>query len=95
MVYDVTIEKDLEDKLCKLKNSNFREYTILNREIKQMREYAKIPLNHRTQFNSFDKPLQKYKWIPILNHKILVFTIDPMSENIHLCDYLRENEVFN
>ena len=66
--------------------------SIVNK-IKEMETHAKIILNHKTKFNTFDKPLQNYKWIEI-NDKILIFTIDPVKKEIHLCEYMPRTEVF-
>ncbi len=93
MAYDITMEKELEKELEQLKSVNFREYKILNRKLDEMKAHAKVLENHQKQFNSFDKPLQKYKWIE-LNDKILVFTIDRNKSHIHIYEYLPKEEVF-
>lgn len=93
MVYEVTMEKELEKTLSELKHVNIKEYTILSNKIKEMQTHAKIILNHKTKFNTFNKPLQNYKWIEI-NNKILVFTINPIEKEIHLCEYMPRDEVF-
>ncbi|MCD7781620.1 MAG: hypothetical protein LUG89_02840 [Methanosphaera sp.] len=94
MVYTITKEKDFDDQIEKLKLVNFREYTILHRKIDEIASHAKILENHNKMFNNFDKPLQDYKWVEI-DDKILVFTIDAYKREIHLCEYLPKNEVFN
>jgi hypothetical protein len=94
MTYDVTMEKDLKNKLDNIKSVNFREYTMLTREIEKIRDYALIMMNHTKKFNTFDKPLQDFKWVEF-NDKILVFTLNPLEETIHLCDYLPKEEVFD
>ena len=93
MAYKVTMEKDLEKKLEKIQGFNFREYTMFAKRIEEMKHLACIMQNHKTRFNTFDKPLQNYKWIEV-NDKILVFTLNPIKEELHLCDYLPKNEVF-
>lgn len=93
MAYDVTIEKDLEKKLDQIKNVNFKEYTIFTKKIEEIQNYAPIMKNHKTKFNTFEKPLQDFKWIE-LNNKILVFTLNPIKGELHLCDYLPKDEVF-
>lgn len=93
MVYEITMEKELEKTLNELKTVNIKEYTILANKIKEMQTHAKIILNHKTRFNTFEKPLHNYKWIEI-NDKILVFTIDATKKEIHLCEYMPRNEVF-
>lgn len=93
MVYNVTMEKDLEKKLDKIRSMNFKEYTRFAKKIEEIRNHAIIMKNHQTRFNTFEKPLQQFKWIEI-NNKILIFTLDPINETLHLCDYLQKNEVF-
>ena len=82
-----------EKTLNELKTVNIKEYTILANKIKEMQTHAKIILNHKTRFNTFEKPLHNYKWIEI-NDKILVFTIDATKKEIHLCEYMPRSEVF-
>lgn len=93
MAYKVTMEKELDEKLDEIQGVNFKEYTILAKKIEEMKQHACIMQNHKTRFNTFEKPLQEFKWIEI-NNKILVFKLDPIKEEIHLCDYLPQNEVF-
>ncbi len=93
MVYDITMEKELEKQLNELKIVNIKEYTILSKKLEEMQHHASIMINHNKKFNTFDKPLQNYKWIEI-NNKILVFTIDPSKEKIHICEYVPKEEVF-
>lgn len=94
MAYKIIMEDELEKKINYIKLNNIKEYTILSNKLKEMQNHAKITLNHKTKFNTFDKPLQKYKWIEI-NNKILVFTIDSIGKEIHLYEYLPKNEVFH
>lgn len=94
MVYKITKEKDLEEDFKKLKITNIKEYTILQKKIEEMQKQAEIVRSHKNRYNTFDKPLQNYKWIEI-NGKILVFTINPIKKEIHLCEYMPRNEVFN
>lgn len=93
MVYEVTMEKDLEKKLDSIRTVNFKEYNLFVKKIEEVQNHARIIKNHRIKFNSFEKPLQDFKWIE-LNNKILVFTIDALKEELHLCDYLPKEEVF-
>lgn len=93
MAYKVTMEKDLEKELKKLQNINFKEYTIFAKKIEEMKNHAPIMLNHKTRFNTFEKPLQDFKWAEI-NDKIIIFTLNPIKEEIHLCEYLPKEEVF-
>ncbi len=93
MVYTMIMEKELEEKLEELKKVNFREYKIFYKKLDELKSYAKVLENHKKLFNSFDKPLQKYKWVEI-NGKILVFTIDANERQIHLYEYLPKDEVF-
>ena len=93
MAYHVTMEKDLEKKLDKIRSVNFKEYTRVAKKIEEIQNHAIIMKNHQTRFNTFEKPLQQFKWIEI-NNKILIFTLDPINEILHLCDYLQKNEVF-
>ena len=93
MVYELTIEKELEEELNELKRINIREYTILQKKFEEMKLHASVIVNHKAKFNSFEKPLQDYKWIEI-NEKILIFKVDPNYLKIHLCEYLPKDEVF-
>lgn len=93
MVYDVTVEKSLEKKLDTIRNVNFKEYNLFVKKVDEIQNHALIFRNHRSKFNTFDKPLQNFKWVEI-NNKILVFTIDALKEKLHLCDYLSKEEVF-
>lgn len=93
MVYNITMEKELEEQLEDLKKSNLKEYTILIRKIDEMKNYADVLQNHRRIFNTFSKPLQNYKWIDI-NDKILIFTTDIENKELHLCEYIPREEVF-
>lgn len=93
MSYQITMERDLEKKLERIRSVNFKEYTMFAKKIEEMKKMASIMMNHRSRFNTFDKPLQNFKWIEV-NNKILVFHLDPIEEKIHLCDYLPQNEVF-
>ena len=93
MVYEITMERDLEKKLDAIRNVNFKEYTLFVNKVDEIRNHARIIRNHRSKFNSFEKPLQDFKWVEI-NNKILVFTIDALKEKLHLCDYLPKEEVF-
>ena len=94
MTYEVTIDENLQEKLDSLKSVNFKEYTAVQLKVNEMKEHAKVLLNHRTRFNTFDKPLQDYKWVEI-NDNVLVFTIDANKRKMHLCEYLKKDEVFN
>ncbi len=93
MAYTVTIEKDLNKKLEAIRSVNFKEYTLFSKKVEEMQNQARIMKNHKTRFNAFDKPLQDFKWIEF-NNKIIVFTIDPLKQEMHLCDYLPKEEVF-
>ena len=93
MAYTVTIEKDLNKKLEEIRSVNFKEYTLFSKKVEEMQNQARIMKNHKTRFNAFDKPLQDFKWIEF-NNKIIVFTIDPLKQEMHLCDYLPKEEVF-
>ncbi|WP_455644663.1 hypothetical protein [Methanosphaera sp.] len=94
MVYKLIMEKDFEEKINELQRLNIKEHTQLTKKLEEMQTHAEIRLNHKTEFNTFEKPLQNYKWIEI-NKKILVFKIDPMKKELHLCEYLPQNEVFS
>lgn len=93
MVYNVTMEKDLEKKLDAIRMVNFKEYNLFVKKVEEIQKHALIMRNHRNKFNSFEKPLQDFKWIE-LNNKILVFTVDALKEKMHLCDYLPKEDVF-
>ena len=93
MAYTVTIEKDLNKKLEAIRSVNFKEYTLFSKKVAEKQNQARIMKNHKTRFNAFDKPLQDFKWIEF-NNKIIVFTIDPLKQEMHLCDYLPKEEVF-
>lgn len=93
LVYTVTIEKDLNKKLEAIRSVNFKEYTLFSKKVEEMRNHARIMKNHKTRFNTFEKPLQDFKWIEF-NGKIIVFTIDPLKQEMHLCDYLSKKDVF-
>ena len=93
MSYKVSMEKKLEKKLEEIQSVNFREYTLFAKKIEEMANHARIMMNHRKKFNTFEKPLQDFKWVEV-NDKILVFKLDPINEEMHLCDYLPRNEVF-
>ncbi|OED29530.1 hypothetical protein [Methanosphaera sp. WGK6] len=93
MAYTLIMEKDFEQKINELERLNIKEHTQLTKKIEEIQTHAEIRLNHKTKFNTFDKPLQKYKWIEI-NKKILVFTLDSMKKELHLYEYLPQNEVF-
>lgn len=93
MVYTVTMEKDLEKKLDAIRMVNFKEYNLFVKKVEEIQKHALIMRNHRNKFNSFEKPLQDFKWIE-LNNKILVFTVDALKEKMHLCDYLPKEDVF-
>lgn len=93
MVYQITIEKDFEKKLEQIKSLKFREYTRFLKKIDEIKHFACIRKNHKTRFNTFDKPLQNYKWVEI-DDKILIFTLNPIKQELHLCDYLPKEEVF-
>lgn len=93
MAYKVTMEKDLEKKLNQIQGVNFKEYTIFAKKIEELQNHASIMQNHKTKFNTFEKPLQQFKWVE-LNDKIIIFTLNPINEELHLCDYLPKNEVF-
>ena len=93
MAYNVTIEKDLKQKLDEIRGIKYKEYTILNKKIEEIQNQAPIMKNHRTKFNTFDKPLEDFKWVEI-NNKILVFKLNPIKQEMHLCDYLSQDEVF-
>ena len=47
MVYEITMEKELEKTLNELKTVNIKEYTILANKINEMQTHAKIILNHK------------------------------------------------
>lgn len=93
MAYKVTMEKTLKEQLNQIRNINIKEYTMFAKKIEEIRQHAGIMLNHKTRFNDFEKPLQKFKWIEI-NNKILIFTINPIKEEMHLCEYMPKEEVF-
>lgn len=93
MVYNITMEEELEEQLNQLRGINIKEHTILSKKIEEMQMHASVLSNHNSRFNTFDKPLQDYKWIEI-NDKILVFTIDIQKEELHLCEYVPKEEVF-
>lgn len=93
MTYKVTMEKELEKKLKRIENINFKEYTIFAKKIEEIQNHAPIMQNHKTKFNTFKKPLQNFKWVEI-NDKIILFTLNPIKEEIHLCEYLPKEEVF-
>ncbi len=93
MTYEVIIDGELEKKFKKIRDVNFKEYSIVTRKIDEIKEYSKVTLNHKTKFNTFEKPLDEYKWVKIGN-KILIFKINAEKQYIHLCEYLPENEVF-
>lgn len=93
MAYEVTMEKDLEIKLNQIKNVNYKEYMIFAKKIEEMKNHACIMKNHNTKFNTFEKPLQNFKWVEI-NDKIIVFTLNPIQGKLHLCDYIPKDEVF-
>lgn len=93
MAYKVTIERKLNDKLEAIRSVNFKEYTLFSKKVEEMQNHARIMKNHKTKFNTFDKPLQDFKWIEF-NDRIIVFTIDPLRQEMHLCDYLPKEDVF-
>lgn len=93
MAYTVIMEKDLEEKLARIQSVNFKEYTLFAKKVDEMKNHAPIMQNHRKRFNTFEKPLQEFKWVEI-NNKIIVFKLNPIKEEIHLCDYLPQDEVF-
>ena len=70
MTYEVIIDGELEKKFKKIRDVNFKEYSIVTRKIDEIKEYSKVTLNHKTKFNTFEKPLDEYKWVKIGN-KIL------------------------
>ncbi|RAP47313.1 MAG: hypothetical protein BZ135_02505 [Methanosphaera sp. rholeuAM6] len=93
MTYEVTMEKDLDKKLEEIQSVNFKEYTLFTKKVEQIQNYAPIMKNHRIHFNTFEKPLQDFKWVEV-NDKILVFKLDTIKQEIHLCEYLPQEEVF-
>ena len=93
MTYQVTMEKELEKQLEEIRSVKFKEYTLFGKKVQQIMNYAPIRKNHKIHFNTFDKPLQDFKWVEV-NNKILVFQLDPIKQEIHLCEYLPQDEVF-